>query len=183
VSPTVDSVRRILTAHALGAERQLVASASVEDGTLSVWSCEPKLYRCGASEIPALAALDSKAQRRLVISASGSRIHWPDGDVDLDMDVIREFADPAVRKEAESKYRAEAARYGAAIRKVREGQGLRQSKIPGLSEREVRRLENGEVRPHSDTLKKLADAHHLTVSAYLAKLAMGSKGLSKQRRH
>jgi ribosome-binding protein aMBF1 (putative translation factor) len=95
--------------------------------------------------------------------------------VDLDMDAVREFADPDVRKEAQSKYRAEASRYGAAVRKVREARGLRQSQIPGLSDREVRRLEKGEVLPHSDTLKKLAEAHGWSVSDYMARLAVESK--------
>ena len=175
VAPSVDAVRRMLKAHALGAEKQLVASAELENGMLSVWSCEPKLYRCAATEIPPLAALGSKARERLEVSASGSRIHWPDGDVDLDMDAIREFADPMVRREAEFKYRMEASRYGVAIRSVREAHGLRQTAVPGLSEREVRRLENGEVQPHLETLKRLAKAHGASLSEYMTTLATASK--------
>jgi hypothetical protein len=182
VSPSVDVVRRILTAHSLGAERQLVASATVEDGILSVWSCEPKLYRCSASEIPVLAALASKALAKLEVSASGSRIRWPDADVDLDLDSIREFIDPEARKEAVSKYRSDAALYGSAIRRVREAHDLRQSKIVGLSEREIRRLENGEVFPHSGTLLKLADAHGLSLPAYMGQLAAQSTSQPTQRR-
>jgi DNA-binding XRE family transcriptional regulator len=142
---------------------------------LSVWSCEPKLYRCATAEIPALGVLGSKAQERLEISASGSRIHWPDGDIDLDLDAIREFADPRVRREAEFRYRTEASRYGAAIRHVREAHGLRQAAVSGLSEREVRRLENGEVQPHLETLKKLAKAHGVPLSEYMKTLATASK--------
>jgi hypothetical protein len=181
VSASVDTVRRILKAHALGAEKELVASAEIENGMLSVWSCEPKVYHCATSEIPALAALGSRALGRMEISGSGSRIHWPDGDIDLDMDAIREFADPAVRQATECKYRAEAARYGAAIRRIRETEGLRQGSIPGLSEREVRRLENGEVQPHLDTLKKLAKAHRSSLSDYMTKLATGSKRYAVRR--
>jgi hypothetical protein len=175
VAPSVHAVRRILKAHALGAEKQLVASASVDEGILSVWSCEPKLYRCPISEIPALAALGTKALDRVEVSSSGSRIHWLDGDIDLDMDAIREFADPAVRQNIELKYRVEATRYGSAIRKLREAHGLRQAAIPGLSDREVRRLENGEVQPHLASLKKLAKAHGIALSEYMAKLATGAK--------
>jgi ribosome-binding protein aMBF1 (putative translation factor) len=175
VVPSVDTARRILKAHAIGAEKQLVASAEVQNGLLSVWSCEPKLYQCRTSDIPACAALDPKASERLEVSVSGSRIHWPEGDIDLDMEAVREFADPIVRRQVESKYRADASRYGAAIRKVREAHGLRQGKIPGLSEREVRRLEKGEVQPHSETLKKLAKAHGVSLPEYMTKLAAGSR--------
>lgn len=182
ISPNVDAVRRILMAHALGAERRLIASATVMDGVLSVWSCEPKLYQSATAEIPALRALAPEELVNLSVSSSGSRIHWAAGDIDLDMDAIREFIDPAERKTAESKYRADAVQYGVAIRKLREHSGLRQANISGLSEREVRRLENGEVLPHSDTLKKLADAHGWPVAEYMAKLALESKRATTRRR-
>jgi len=182
VSPSVDVVRRILTAHAAEAARHLIASATVTDGVLSVWSCEPKLYQAAASEIPALTDLEPKDLANLSVSASGSRIHWAAGDIDLDMDAIREFVDPSERKAAESKYRADAVQYGVAIRKVREHSGLRQTNIPGISEREVRRLENGEVLPHSDTLKKLADAHGWSIAEYMTKLASESKKSPARRR-
>lgn len=175
VSPSVDAARRILKAHALGAEKHLIASATIESGTLSVWSCEPRLYYCAASDIPALAGFTQDALGKFKVSASGSRLHWSDGDVDLDIDTIREFADPKARKETESKYRMEAVQYGSAIRRVRESRGLRQGDIAGLSEREVRRVEKGEVLPHSDTLRKLAEAHGWPVSEYMAKLATESK--------
>ena len=182
ISSNVDAVRRILMAHAIGAERNLIASATVMDGVLSVWSCEPKLYQSTAGEIPALRALEPEEQANLSVSASGSRIHWAAGDIDLDMDAIREFIDPSERKAAESKYRADAAQYGVAIRRVREHSGLRQTNIPGLSEREVRRLENGEVFPHSHTLKKLADAHGWSVTEYMGEVALESKKSPARRR-
>jgi hypothetical protein len=108
ISPNVDAVRRILMAYAVGAERHLIASATVMDGVLSVWSCEPKLYQSATGEIPALKALDPEELANLSVSASGSRIHWAAGDIDLDMDAIRKFVDPSERKVAESKYRADA---------------------------------------------------------------------------
>ena len=182
ISPNVDAVRRILMAYAVGSERHLIASATVMDGVLSVWSCEPKLYQSAAAEIPALRTLEPEELANLNVSASGSRVHWAAGDIDLDMDAIREFIDPSERKAAESKYRADAVQYGVAIRKVREHSSLRQANIPGLSEREVRRLENGEVLPHSDTLKKLADAHGWSVAEYMAKLALESKKSPARRR-
>ncbi|MEO7033125.1 MAG: helix-turn-helix domain-containing protein [Gemmatimonadaceae bacterium] len=182
VSPTVDAARRVLKAHALGSEKHLVAYATVKSGMLSVWSCEPRLYCCSSSDIPALAGLSADALKKVTVSASGSRLHWTDGDVDLDMDTIREFTDPKARKEAESKYRTDAIRYGSAIRRVRESQRLRQGKIAGLSEREVRRIENGEVLPHSDTLRKLAEAHGCSVSDYMGRVATESKTRTSSHR-
>jgi hypothetical protein len=177
ISTDIETLRRVIAAHAMGGERELIASASVQDGVLSVWSCEPRLYQCAVADIPALARLTAAEVEALKVSRTGSRLHWDDGDVDLDLDAIRQYADPEVRKEAESKYRADAVRYGMAIRKLREQRGLRQNQIPGLSDREVRRLEQGVVLPHAETLKKLAAAHACTVDEYMSALA----ALSKQR--
>ena len=182
VSPTVDVARRILKAYSLGAEKHLIASAAIENGMLSVWSCEPRLYRCAVSDVPALAGLSGKALGKFTVSASGSRLHWDGADVDLDMDTIREFADPKARRITEAKYRTDAVRYGAAIRRVRLARHLLQGSIAGLSEREVRRLEKGEVLPHSDTLKKLADAHGWSVPEYMAKIAKESKATASRPR-
>ena len=171
VATDVHAVRRIIAAHALGAERHLVASASARCGILTVWSCEPKLYSCRASDVPALAALSPRAQANVEVAAGGSRIHWAGGDVNLDLDAIRRCADPDLRRDAEEKHRVEAAAYGHAIRQLREEHGLRQGEIPGLSEREVRRLERGEVLPHAGTLRKLAHAHGLSLDQYMDELA------------
>lgn len=177
ISDDIEALLRMIGAYTVGAEQELIASASVRDGVLSVWSCEPKLYQCAVADIPALARLAVAKVEALKVSRGGSRLHWDEGDVDLDLDAIRQYADPKVRKEAESKYRADAALYGAAIRRLREQHGLRQNQIAGLSEREVRRVEHGEVLPHSGTLRKLARAHGQTVEAYMDALA----GLSKRR--
>ena len=98
------------------------------------------------------------------------------------VDSIREFIDPEARRAAASKYRVDASQYGSAIRMVREAHDLRQGKILGLSEREVRRLEHGEVLPHSETLRKLAAAHGMSMPDYMAKLAGQSTGQPKRRR-
>jgi transcriptional regulator with XRE-family HTH domain len=49
--------------------------------------------------------------------------------------------------------------------------GLEQGEIAGLSERQVRRLESGDVYPHSSTLNKLAAAHQLPAAEYVRQLA------------
>lgn len=171
VAPDQAAARRMVLARKAGAESTLIASASIEDGYLVVWSCEPKRYEISVSEIPALACLGSGALRNFEVSQSGSRMHWPDADVDLDLDAIRAVADPEVRQAQETLRRKEAARYGQAIKMLRGEHKLKQSEIPGLSERQVRRLESGDVVPHTSTLKKLAAAHSMTIEEYMDVLA------------
>ena len=171
VAADAATMRRLVLARLHGADDQLIASALVEGGTLYVWSCEPKLYMCSAESLPALQNLSPDELRRVAVSESGSHLHWDAGDVDLDLDTIRFHADPAYRAKREAATRHEAARYAKAIQRLRTEHGLRQAAIPGLSEREIRRLERGETIPHAATLHKLAAAHGMSVDAYLARLA------------
>lgn len=170
-----ESVRRVVHAHQLGAETKLIASAAIEDGVLVVWSCEPKRYEAPIAEILAPARMPKSQLSRFEVSSSGSRIHWLDADVDLDLDTIRAHADPEVRARHEQERRAEASRYASSIRALREERGLTQGQIEGLSARQVRRLEQGETMPQSETLKKLAAAHAMGVDEYLVELAARSK--------
>ncbi len=180
VAPTKDAAQRLVRAHRAGAEQQLIASASLEDGTLFVWSCEPRLYRVPAKEIPALADLDDEQLQKFDVSSSGSRLHWPGADVDINLDTIRFHSDPAYRRTAEAALRREASRYAKAIKTLRKKHALKQGDIAGLSERQVRRLEQGEAFPHAKTVEKLAGAHGMEVPAYLKELAKLS-GTSRRR--
>ncbi len=171
VAPDKEAMRRLLNARLHGAEGQLIASAHVLGRQLLVWSCEPKLYRISADRIPALAGLHDESLRVLAVSPSGSRIHWEAGDVDISLDTIREQVDPVFRKRREQDARRHAARFASAIRALREENDLGQSDVAGLSEREVRRIEKGEVIPHAETLRKLAAAHDKDVREYLDALA------------
>jgi len=174
VAPGADAVRRLVLAWQSNAEKKLIASAYVEGDKLVVWDCEPARYEVAVSEIPALAVMTPKALGTFSISASGSRMHWPDADVDINLDTIRERADPKVRRSHQAMQRRDAARYAGAIRQFREERGLKQTDITGLSERQMRRIEEGNSIPHSETLKKLSAAHGMHVEDYLAELTLRS---------
>ena len=53
--------------------------------------------------------------------------------------------------------------------------GLAQSKIPDLTERQLRRIEQGEGRATSKALAALAAAHGLALDDYLDRLAKAMK--------
>lgn len=175
LAPDLDSVRRMAMARFADAEDKLIASATIIDGKLTVWSCEPKRYRVAVSEIPALAEISPTDLLKFEISTSGSRIHWPKGDIDLGLDTIRYYADPDAKKEQDCARRTAVARYSKAIRSFRDEKGIRQTEIEGLTERQVRRIESGESIPQTKSLKKLAAAHGLSVDEYLDELAKRSK--------
>jgi hypothetical protein len=186
VAPDEATLTRIFRAHRAGAEKVLIASARITDDELWVWSCEPKLYRCPVSALPPLREMPAAEVARFEVSESGSRLHWHHGDIDLTLESIQAVVDPAVRAKQERQYRLDAQRYAKAIRLLREKLGLSQSAITGLSDRAVRRIEQGERIPHSSTLEKLAKAHGMSVNQYMSELASlsarGEKSESAQKK-
>ena len=160
--------------------RSLIASVSIDDGKLVVWSCEPRRFDVDVSEISVLAKLSADDLTKFELSASGSRLRWTRADVDINLDTIREYADPGVRREHETRARQEATRYADAIRRFREERGLKQSDIEGLTDRQVRRLEEGGTVPQIETLRRLASAHGMAVDDYLRELAKTSRKSSRK---
>jgi hypothetical protein len=174
VVPDREALRRLVFARAADAEDKLIASASLDGDHIVVWSCEPRPFRVPISAIRALADMPPGSLPDFHLSESGSRIHWDEGDIDLSLETLRVHADPAFKVKKQREVRNEVRRYAKAIRDVREERGLKQSEIPGLSEREVRRLESGDHVPQYGSLEKLATAHGLDVNKYLAELARRS---------
>ena len=97
-------------------------------------------------------------------------LNW-DRTKHLNLDTFRELSDPEVLEENQERFRREAKNYAEAIKTLRKRKGLKQGEIAGLSERQVRRLESGEVYPHSSTLEKLAIAHDVSPPQYVRQLA------------
>jgi hypothetical protein len=166
-----DALRRILQAKAQSAEGKLIATATLEGDDLVVWSCEPREFRCRVLDIPALKGLSKSRLKKFSVSASGSRLRWEDEDIDLNLETFRELSDPNILEENQARFRREAKHYAEAIKTLRKSKGLKQGGIAGLSERQVRRLESGDVYPHSSTLEKLAVAHDVSPPEYVRQLA------------
>lgn len=171
VAPDAAAARRIVQAQRAGATRELVASASLEADKLIVWSCEPRRYEIPVQEIPSLAAMRPDSLAEFEVSPSGSGIRWRAADVDLNLETVLEHVDPEVKRRHEKQARADAARYAKAIRLFRVEMGLKQTGIHGLTDRQVRRIESGDVVPHIDSLRKLAAAHGMDVNQYMKELA------------
>lgn len=148
----------------------MIANATVIDDRLIVISCEPETYEIGFDALPSLRKLSSNERSDFGVSADGSYIYWPGADIHLDIDAIRNVLDPNWRDEAAAKRLEHDASYGHAIAELRKESGLRQSDIPGLSERRVRRIESGEGLTAA-ALRFLAVAHKMDLDEYLTALA------------
>jgi hypothetical protein len=174
----------VLSAWLHDAQGELIANADVADGRLIVISCEPKMYEVDFDQIPALRKIPSGEWRNFEIDEDGSFITWPSVDIHLDLDAIRSVVDPAWRRRSERMRRTHGREYGAAISRLRHERELKQKDIPGISERQLRRIERtGDISVGS--LKLLADAHGMKLDHYLDELAekAGSPRAAMSKQH
>jgi uncharacterized protein DUF2442 len=162
--------RRVLTAWLHGAQSELIADASVADDRLFVISCALDRYELPFDDVPAMTSIPKAQRSTFEVDEDGSYIHWPGPDIHVDLDAIRAAIDPEWRARADVAKTTRNQRYGAAIAKLRVAKRLKQSDIEGLSDRHVRRIEKGEGTT-SEALRRLAEAHGMSLSEYLREVA------------
>ena len=105
------------------------------------------------------------------IDDDGSCLYRESADIHLDLDSFRYATDPAWKQKFDSLKSEHNQVFGKAIATLRKQHKLRQSDIIGLSERQVRRIEQGEGSTKVDTLKLFAKAHGMELDAYLDAVA------------
>ena len=127
------------------------------------------------SSLHALSGQPRAALRNFVIDHDGSFVHWPDIDVHLGWDQFLQAVNPEEHRKAQQRTEGYNQHYGAAIHKIREEAGIPQSKVNGLTERQIRRIEQGECRATTAVLSALAKAHGLDSNDYLEQLAKAMK--------
>lgn len=163
--------QRVMHAWQIGAQDQLIADATVADDRLLVRNCALESFELGFEDLPALARLPMSERQEFTVDPDGSYLHWDSGDTHVGLDMIRSAIEPKYRETSLLQRLAFDRRFGAAVKSTRLDHSLRQSDIPGLSARQVSRIESGSGAPRHDTLRKIAAAHSLSVSAYLDDIA------------
>ncbi|MCC7493954.1 MAG: DUF2442 domain-containing protein [Fimbriimonadaceae bacterium] len=162
--------RRVLQAVAWRAQDQLIADAEVIGDALLIRSCQFERLEVPLASLSALRGLDAAQRRQFELDTDGSFLHWPAGDIHLDLEALRLIADPDLAARLRQERVRQDHRLGHAVAAVRASHGLTQAQIEGLSERQVRRIEQGS-RPRLSTLERLASAHGLAVDSYLRAVA------------
>ena len=112
--------------------------------------------------------------RQFEIDEDGRFLFWPHADAHLGWEQVMQTVDPTTVVAAKEKTDDFNRRFGAAIRSLREEAGLKQSAIAGLTERHLRRIEQGEQAATSASLKSLAQAHGMSIEDYMKQLALRS---------
>jgi len=163
--------------------RSVVGSRSSSDSILDAWWEEDTLVvlsstldrlRVPFTDLQHFHVLRDASRTGLEefeIDADGTYVHWPSRDVHMTWECFEQLVNPKALLRAQQRSARFNRRYGKAVRVLRTESGLRQSDIPGLDERHVRRIEQGEQRATLSALRKLARAHSLSVTEYMNALA------------
>ncbi len=101
----------------------------------------------------------------------GEFLYWPDLDIHMGWSQFMQAVDADAKMEAELRSEEFDERYGEAIRELRVATELNQTKIPGLHERTIRRIEQGKTRITVNAIRKLAKAHRMNPAEYMQALA------------
>lgn len=120
--------------------------------------------------LPGLRELSSESFRAFELDTSGSYLHWPEADLHLGPSQMLQAVDPMYLADVEiQRYAME--KISLALLEMREERELKQTEISGLSERQVRRLENEESRFTVDAAKRYAETFALSLEELLAELS------------
>src|ERR1044071_1923126 len=153
-----------------------ILNATIEDGVLRVVSPEFDRLEVALAEIPDFKDADPAAVQEFEIDEDGAFIYWPRLDVHLGWAQLQQVVNPQAALRASQKSAEFNERYGRAVRKFREGSGVRASDVAGLSEKQLGRIERGECRLTSNAIEALAKAHKLNPNDYMEKLARAVGG-------
>jgi Protein of unknown function (DUF2442) len=159
--------------YALGRDgsRGSIIDAYLAGDSLLVRGPKHRMLHVPTNKLSSLRGQPQDVLRNFRIDPDGSFIHWPDLDVHLGWNQFLQAVEPAELRKAQQRSADFNCRYGAAIRKLREQADIPQAKVEGITERQLRRIEQGECRATMNALRDLAKAHGLDVNAYMEKVA------------
>lgn len=152
-------------------EQERIFDATIEKDTLRVVS--PRFVRLEVpiSKIPQFKNAKPAEVQNFEIDEDGSFIYWPDLDLHLGWRQLQQSINPQAALKASQKNEEFNRRYGKAVQKLREAAELKRSEIPGLSEKQLGRIEKGDCRLTTNAIEALAKAHKMDSNEYLKKLA------------
>lgn len=159
-------IRRLLVATARRDPMLGIVDAYVWDGILTLVTGDCHFRSFPLNRVPRIGELPSEEQDQFEVNVDGSHLYWPSRDIHLGVSQILQHADPMYLADIAIE-RNRQDHTGAALRRLREEHGLRQADITGLSERQVRRIEDGISRLLVETAEKFATAFGMDLSVLL----------------
>jgi len=166
--PTV--VKRLVIALKRPAPWEGILDAYVLDDFLVVVLGDMSVREFPVNRLPRVMRLEPALVGRFVIDSAGSYLHWPDLDVHMGPSQMLQAVDPMYLSDVEIR-RYQMENVSQVLLDMRNDRQLKQTDIPGLSGRHVRRLEKEAARLTVDAATKFASAFGMTLSGFLDELS------------
>nr|WP_223211068.1 DUF2442 domain-containing protein [Microcystis aeruginosa] len=161
---------RVINDWIWGAQEHLIATALVIGESLLISRCDLNELEIPFASMPALQRIPLEEREKFIIAEDGSYIHWPVVDIHLDVEAFLSVIEPVAKQKFAAIKLKHDQIFGQAIASLRKQHQLRQSDIIGVSERQVRRIEQGEGTK-VETLNLFAQAHKMELNDYLDAVA------------
>jgi hypothetical protein len=165
------AIARLLIARCRDVRWEGIADAYLVGRTLHLLQGDLSFRSFPVDEVPSLRDMDTEEVGRFELDDDGSFLYWPAAELHLGASQLLQAVDPSYLADVEVRRYPASAATGALIAELRENRGLRQRDIEGLSERHVRRIEQGIARLTADSAAKLAGAFGLELSDFLSQVA------------
>ena len=181
-------VKRLVIALKRPAPWEGILDAYVLKDSLVVVLGDMSVRKFPVRRLPKVGRFEPAVVSRFVIDSSGSYLHWPDRDVHMGPSQMLQAVDPMHLADVEIR-RYEMENVSQALLDMRHDRQLKQTEIPGLSARHVRRLEKEEIRLTVEAASKFARAFGLTLSGFMDELSeritglQGTVGSNRPRDH
>ncbi len=163
-------VKRLVIALKRPAPWEGILDAYFLDDSLVVVLGDMSVREFPIRRLPRVGRFEPAVLSNFVIDSAGSYLFWPDADVHMGPSQMLQAVDPMYLADVEIR-RYELEKISLALLDMRNDRRLRQTEIPGLSERHVRRLEKEEVRLTVEAATKFACAFGLMLSEFLDELS------------
>jgi len=157
---------RVINAWIWGAQEHLIATALVIGESLLISRCDLNELEIPFASMPALQRIPLEEREKFIIAEDGSYIHWPVVDIHLDVEAFLSVIEPVAKQKFAAIKLKHDQIFGRAIASLRKQHQL----IIGVSERQVRRIEQGEGTK-VETLNLFAQAHKMELNDYLNAVA------------
>lgn len=171
ITPEPMAVRRLLLAQVRDVAMEGIVDAYVLGDELVLLLGDFSIRSFPVRRIPELRRMQAREIERFELDEDGSFLYWPEHDLHLGVSQLLQAVDPSYLVEIEINRLPGSKAVGVAITRMRDERGLRQSDIPGLSERQVRRIEKGISRLSGDAANHFAAAFGIDVAYFLDQVA------------
>ena len=163
-------VKRMVIALKRPAPWEGILDAYVLEDSLVVVLGDMSVRQFPIRRLPQVRRFEPAVLSHFEIDSAGSYLYWPDRHVHMGPSQMLQAVDPMYLSDVEIR-RYQMENVSQALLDMRHCRRLKQTEIPGLSERHVRRLEKEEVRLTVEAATKFAKALGLTLSDFLDELS------------